>query len=255
MKQVPNYFTLLNLVFGCIAIIVTLQNGFIIYNDPQIGQQFLKIPEGIALASVFIGLAAVVDFLDGFLARLLRADSEMGKQLDSLADVVSFGVAPGMIMYQFLRLAAAAAPDGLDSSVLWLLPALLLPVAAAWRLARFNIDTDQKYYFKGLPAPAGGLLIASLPLIYWHGNVDAAVTLLQNKWVLYAIILFTTIITVSTLPLLSLKFKDFTFKNNIPKVVLLAVAVAAGIFTGWLAIPLVIIAYILLSLAFKNSLA
>lgn len=255
MKQVPNYFTLLNLVFGCIAIIVTLQNGFIIYSDPQNGQQFLRIPESIALASVFIGLAAVVDFLDGFLARLLRADSEMGKQLDSLADVVSFGVAPGMIMYQFLRLAIAAEPDGLDSSVIWLLPALLLPVAAAWRLARFNIDTDQKYYFKGLPAPAGGLLIASLPLIYWHGNVDTAVTLLQNKWVLYAIILFTMVITVSTLPLLSLKFKDFTFKNNIPKVVLLAVAVAAGIFTGWLAIPLVIIAYILLSLAFKNSLA
>jgi len=255
MKQVPNYFTLLNLVFGCIAIIVTLQNGIIIYNDPQTGQQFLRVPESIALASVFIGLAAVVDFLDGFLARLLKADSEMGKQLDSLADVVSFGVAPGMIMYQFLRLAVAAGPDGLDSSVIWLLPALLLPVAAAWRLARFNIDTDQKYYFKGLPAPAGGLLIASLPLIYWHGNIDTAVTLLQNKWVLYAVIVLTALITVSKLPLLSLKFRDFTVKNNIPKIILLVIAVAAAFFTGWLAIPLVIIAYILLSLAFKNSLA
>ncbi len=255
MKQVPNYFTLLNLVFGCIAIIVTLQNGFIIYNDPQSGQQFLRVPESIALASIFIGLAAVVDFLDGFLARLLKADSEMGKQLDSLADLVSFGVAPGLIMYQFLRLAIAAEPDGLDSSVIWLLPALFLPVAAAWRLARFNIDTDQKFYFKGLPAPAGGLLIAALPLIYWHGNVDAAVTLLQNKWVLYAIIAFTAIITVSKLPLLSLKFKDFTLKNNLPKVILLVIAIVAGLFTGWLAIPLVIIAYILLSLAFKNSIA
>lgn len=255
MKQVPNYFTLLNLVFGCIAIIVTLQNGFIIYSDPQNGQQFLRIPESIALAAVFIGLAAVVDFLDGFLARLLKADSEMGKQLDSLADLVSFGVAPGVIMYQFLRLAIAGQPDGLDSSVIWLLPALFLPVATAWRLARFNIDKDQQFYFKGLPAPAGGLLIASLPLIYWHGNIDIAVELLQNKWVLYAVIALTAIITVSTLPLLSLKFKDFSFKNNVPKVILLAIAIAAAIFTGWLAIPLVIIAYILLSLAFKNSLA
>ena len=98
MKNIPNIFTLLNLVFGCLAIVVTLQNGIIIAVDAE-GAQLLDIPEKIWMASLFIGIAAVVDFLDGFVARLFKANSEMGKQLDSLADVVSFGVAPAMIIY------------------------------------------------------------------------------------------------------------------------------------------------------------
>ena len=103
MKQIPNLFTLLNLVFGCLAITATLQNGIAIQSTAE-GAQFIDIPEQIWMASLFIGLAAVVDFLDGFVARLFNASSEMGKQLDSLADVVSFGVAPSMILYQFLRM-------------------------------------------------------------------------------------------------------------------------------------------------------
>src|SRR6185436_10671830 len=135
MKQIPNLFTLLNLVFGCLAIICTLQNGIMISVDTK-GAQFLDIPEKIWLASLFIGLAAVVDFLDGFVARIFKASSEMGKQLDSLADLVSFGVAPGMIIYQFLRLSFAQQEGGLDVSTLWLLPAFLIPCAGAYRLAR-----------------------------------------------------------------------------------------------------------------------
>src|SRR5688572_4130639 len=160
MKQVPNLFTLLNLLFGCIAIVFTLQNGIDIISDTN-GSQLLILPEKIWMASLFIGLAGVVDFLDGFVARLFKATSAMGKQLDSLADVVSFGVAPGMILYQFLRLSVAQQEDGLDASIIWLVPAFVIPCAAAWRLAKFNIDTEQEYGFKGMPTPAVGLLIAS----------------------------------------------------------------------------------------------
>ena len=135
MKNIQNLFTLLNLVFGCLAIVFTLQNGIIITLDAD-GTQLLDMPEKIWMASLFIGIAAVVDFLDGFVARLFKATSEMGKQLDSLADVVSFGVAPGIIIYQFLRLSFAQDVSGVDVSMLWLLPAFILPCAAAWRYAR-----------------------------------------------------------------------------------------------------------------------
>jgi CDP-diacylglycerol--serine O-phosphatidyltransferase len=207
------------------------------------------------MASLFIGLAAVVDFFDGFLARLLRADSNMGKQLDSLADVVSFGVAPGMILYQFLRIAVAKDPAGIDASILTLVPAFIVPAAAAWRLAKFNLDETQRFHFKGLPTPAAGLLIASFPLIFWTTEVTSIVELLQNKWALYGTILLVSYLMVSNIPLMSLKFKDFSFGNNIPKIVLLVIAVIAGIFLQWLAVPVVVLAYILLSLAFKNKIA
>lgn len=101
MKQIPNIFTLLNLVFGCLAIVCILQAGLIYTIDENSGQNYIIIPEKIYLASVFIGCAAVIDFFDGFVARLLKATSEMGKQLDSLADVVSFGVAPGSLSMNF----------------------------------------------------------------------------------------------------------------------------------------------------------
>ncbi|MCC7379401.1 MAG: CDP-alcohol phosphatidyltransferase family protein, partial [Chitinophagaceae bacterium] len=105
-RHIPNLFTLLNLIFGCLAIVATLQNGIVIQYNTD-GTQLIGIPEKIWMASLFIGLAALVDFLDGFVARLFNASSAMGKQLDSLADVVSFGVAPAMILYQFLRMSIA----------------------------------------------------------------------------------------------------------------------------------------------------
>ncbi|HET9429583.1 MAG TPA: CDP-alcohol phosphatidyltransferase family protein, partial [Chitinophagaceae bacterium] len=130
MKQIPNLFTLLNLMFGCIAIVYILQNGIIIFAD-SMGTDLVDIPEKIWMASLFIGLAGVVDFLDGLVARLFNSTSAMGKQLDSLADVVSFGVAPGMIVYQFLRLGFAQEENGLDVSIVWLVPAFILSCAAA----------------------------------------------------------------------------------------------------------------------------
>src|ERR1700734_4010137 len=150
MKIIPNLFTLLNLFFGCVAVILILQNGIVAVVNSD-GTQYIATPERAQLASIFIGLAALVDFLDGLVARLFKATSPLGRELDSLADVVSFGVAPGMILYQLLRLSWAAQANGLDVSVGWLLPALLIPCAAAYRLARFNIDDAQQYGFKGVP--------------------------------------------------------------------------------------------------------
>ena len=254
MKNVPNFFTLLNLVFGCIAIVFILQNGIMITVDAN-GTDLLYIPEKIWLASLFIGLAAVVDFLDGFVARLFNAQSEMGAQLDSLADVVSFGVAPGMIIYQFLRLSFGQEATGVEISMLYLLPAFLIPCAAAWRLARFNLDKSQSTVFKGLPVPAVGLVVASLPLIYWNMNEAWIQQLLLNKWFLYGLVVVLSGLMVSTLPLMALKFKNFGLKDNLPQYLLIAIAVLAVVFFKWLAAPVVVLAYVLLSLLFKNKYA
>jgi len=252
MKQIPNIFTLLNLFFGCLAIVFILQNGLAPTVSDQ-GDVLLLLPEKIYWASAFIGIAAVIDFLDGFVARLLKASSEMGKQLDSLADVVSFGVAPGMIVYQFLRLCFAPQTDWLNISMLWLLPSFIIPCAGAYRLARFNIDTEQSEGFKGVPIPAAGLLIASSPLIYWYSNSSFAISLLLNQWFWYAVILLVSGLMVSTLPMLALKFKDYSFKNNISKYLLLIIAVVCGILLGFIAVPVVFVVYVLLSLFTANK--
>lgn len=253
MKLIPNLFTLLNLFFGCLAVILILQNGITALDNPDgSGVQFIGMPEKTMLASIFIGLAALVDFLDGLVARLFKATSPIGKELDSLADVVSFGVAPGMILYQLLRLSWAQKASGLDVSVGWLLPALLIPCAAAYRLARFNIDDSQQCGFKGVPTPAAGLLIASLPLISWYTNSRVVEDALLNKWVLYGLILVVGYLMISNLPLMALKFNNSSLRSNMPKIILLVLAIIAAIFLQWLAIPVVFVFYIIVSLAFKN---
>lgn len=255
MKHIPNLFTLLNLIFGCFAIIYAMENEIVVYYDINRGQEMMQVPEKMWMASLFIALAGVVDFLDGFVARLFKATSAMGKQLDSLADVVSFGVAPGIILYQFLRLAVANNPEAIDTSVLWLAPAFLVPAAAAWRLAKFNIATDQEYGFKGVPTPAVGLLLASLPLIYWNAESTSIFEALRNKWVLYAIIFVMAALMVSNLPIMGLKFKNFSVKDNWPKFLLIAVAIIAVLILKWTAVPAIFIAYVLISLLFQNKTA
>ncbi|MBK6937910.1 MAG: CDP-alcohol phosphatidyltransferase family protein [Chitinophagaceae bacterium] len=252
MKNIPNIFTLLNLFFGCLAIVFILQNGFIVNVDAE-GAQWLGLNEKIWMASLFIGIAAIVDFADGFLARAMNAVSPMGKQLDSLADVVSFGVAPGMILYQFLRLSIAKESAGLDASTIWLLPAFILPCAAAWRLARFNLDEGQTHSFKGMPVPAVGIFVASLPLIYWNVNQSWVTELLLNKWFLYAIIAIFSWLMISSIPLMALKFKNFGIKNNLPAYLLILIAFFSFLILKWLAVPLAIIVYVVLSLIFKTK--
>ncbi len=197
MKNIPNLFTLLNLFFGCIAVILILQNGIAILSGPD-GEQFISMPEKVGVASLFIGLAALVDFLDGLVARIFNATSPMGKQLDSLADLVSFGVAPGMILYQLLRMSFA----GQENT-----------------------------------------------------NSPAVVAALTNKWVLYGLTVLVAWLMISKLPLMALKFKDYSVKGNLPKLVLLVLALLSVIFLRWLAVPVIFILYIIVSLltAKKNA--
>jgi len=254
MKQIPNIFTLLNLFFGCIAIVFALQTeSIIIYTNDDFTTSF-NIPEKLSYAAFFIFAASLVDFLDGFVARYFKVCSEMGKQLDSLADVVSFGVAPGVILYQLLRLSLIREENGLDASVIWLLPAFILSCASAYRLAKFNIDSSQHYGFKGVPTPAVGLLIASFPLMLHYGGGFININQwLINKWVLYTLIIVLSWLMVSNLPLMALKFKDYTLKNNLPKLLLFTIGALAILLLRWLAIPVIFIAYIILSLVLKNK--
>lgn len=253
MKQIANIFTLINLIFGCMAIVAILQPGLTI-SYTEDGMRLVELPEKIYLASIFICIAAVVDFLDGLVARTLKVSSELGKQIDSLADVVSFGVAPGMIVYQFLRLSYAQQSTGFDVSIALLLPAFLLPCAGAYRLARFNIDTEQSYGFKGVPIPAAGLLFASFPLIYWFSSDKQWVlSLLFSPWFWYGITIAVSYLMVSKLPMMAMKFKQFSVGKLMPFIIIAAIAVVTAFVAGWLAVPIAFTAYVLLSLVFKHS--
>ena len=246
-KQIPNLFTLANLFLGCVAIVQIMQSGLSLSIDAS-GENLVEIPEQIYLASILIAAAAVVDFFDGFVARLLKVPSEMGKQLDSLADVVSFGVAPGLIIYQFLRLSFAQKAGGLDISTAFLLPAFLVPCAGAYRLARFNIDTEQRYGFKGVPIPAAGIWVASFPLVYWFAKDQWIFDLLRNYWFWYAIIGLSSYLMISTLPMMALKFKEVSLKALLPFIIIAIVALVSAFLFGWLAVSIGFIAYVILSL-------
>jgi CDP-diacylglycerol--serine O-phosphatidyltransferase len=258
LSVIPNLFTLLNLLFGCCAIVFLLQNGIaIVETDPSpenpIGQKLELLPEAIYLAPLFIALAAVVDFLDGFIARALKASSEMGKQLDSLADVVSFGVVPALIVYQFLRMSLAKTEDGLEASFLWLVPAFVLASAAAYRLAKFNLDICQTHCFRGTPVPSVGLMVASFPLIYWTSNDATTLNLLTNQWFWYGLVAVLSWLMVSDLPIMSNKPKSFTLLGLLPHLLLLLVTVIAAIVLGWWAGPIGFTAFVLLSVVFARQ--
>ena len=179
--------------------------------------------------------------------------------MDSLSDLVSFGVAPGMILYQLLRLSYAQEEDGLDVSFISLLPAFIFTAAAAWRLAKFNISTDQSDSFKGVPAPSAGLLIASFPLIIWYQYFGIQ-QLFINKWFLYGVIVLVSYLMVSNLPLMALKFKDFSYRNNAGRFILIALSAAIVIVLAitknlWLSWPIIFVLYVLLSLFYKEPLS
>lgn len=263
MKQLPNLFTLLNLFFGCIAIVYILQpglvplytnNGVVLMPDTNdFGTQYVSIPEQMFMASLFIGLAAVVDFFDGFIARCMHATSALGAQLDSLADVVSFGVAPSLIIYEFLRLSFAQQDNGLNINFFFLLPAFFIACAGAYRLAKFNIDSEHGNYFKGLPIPANGLLFASFPLIYWTNNYAVVTQVLISPWFWYVMIIVLSWLMTSNKPMLALKFSNISIKVLMPFIIIAAVAIISAFFIQWLAVPLSFAVYVILSLFYKQS--
>lgn len=241
-KHIANCFTLLNLVFGSMAVIQILQ-GF-----PEMRGRHMSGMEHMCIASLFICLAAVVDFLDGLIARMLGAASEMGKQLDSLADLVSFGLAPGLIIFEFLKMSFEASMPAEALNSWYLLPALILPCAGAFRLARFNLRVSSSLEFEGLPIPAGGILIASFPLIFTFNTFPLVHKLMLSASFWYAVIFLVSFLMVSTLPMMSMKFKNLSFVKNWPKFLLFVLAIIGAVVFGWLAVPLIFLVYILFSL-------
>ena len=234
------------------AIMSAIQANTIASIDED-GMMLVQIPESIFYASLYIGLAGLMDFFDGFAARLLKVSSDMGKQLDSLADVVSFGVAPAFIVFQFLRLSLADDINALSQNPVWIYAAFIIPMAGAYRLARFNIDSEQTTYFKGVPIPMIGILTAAFPLIYWqaHSNIFSKLILSPLFWYVY--ILLVSFLMVMKAPMLALKGLG-NKKNLILPLILVALEVAVtAVFFKWLAIPFGFIGYCLVSLLYKKT--
>jgi CDP-diacylglycerol--serine O-phosphatidyltransferase len=234
------------------AIVFALQNNNINYYQLQEGDAFKfvgvdSLPSEWWYASMFIALAAVVDFFDGFVARFLGASSALGMQLDSLADVVSFGAAPAIILYQMLRMSYMQDATGMDAN-LWLLsPAFFVACAAAYRLGKFNLSTDQTKYFTGVPVPAIGILVASFPLIM-HLDILGLEKLLLNKWVIYIIIFLCCYLMVCQYKMLSLKIDFKNIKKEINILILAAIAIVGAFILKWATVPVVFILYVVLSL-------
>ncbi len=224
--NLPNVLTLCNLICGCLAIKLVFTIG-------------LRDTQSVFLISFgLLVLAAVFDFFDGFAARLLKITTPIGKDLDSLADVVTFGVAPGFIVLQYLKLYFSL--TSLDSYYLHYL-ALLIPLFSALRLAKFNNDPRQSLGFIGLPTPANALFFSSLVLV--DSNYIHIVPLL----VLICIPLFCYFM-ISEIPLFALKFKNFAFKGNEIKYIFLLLCLLMIVLLQLQAMPLIIVLYLLLSI-------
>lgn len=191
-------------------------------------------------AAYFVWAAGIFDFFDGFAARLLKVSSPIGKELDSLADMVSFGLLPAVVMYKLLILAGA------PEYVPYL--AFSIAVFSALRLAIFNIDETQRDSFRGVPTPANALFITALPLL-----TGVVATWLQSVWVLLAIVAVMSYLLVSNLELFALKFKDFTWQNNQVRFTFLILSVLLLAFLHVTAIPLIILLYIALSLGVQAA--
>jgi CDP-diacylglycerol--serine O-phosphatidyltransferase len=225
-KHIPNSITLLNLFCGCIALIFAFHHNF-------------------EMAFYFVSLGIFLDFFDGFFARLFKVSSPLGLQLDSLADMVTSGVVPGLVMYQMMTNSLATASE----SYLQIFPYLgfIITMGSCYRLANFNVDTRQTDSFIGLPTPANALFILSLPLVLAYSNVTFMGQILTNHWVLLAIALLSAYILNAEIPLFSLKVKKFNFKDNALQIVFLVLSLLLLFFFQYLGIPLLIISYVLLS--------
>lgn len=247
-RNIPNALTLGNLLCGCVAITRVFANDL----------------QG---AAYLVGLALVFDFFDGFAARLLKVSSPIGKDLDSLADMVTFGVVPGLVMYQLMQFVLRAVVDGPADAGWTIYPpltalndreaitrltplsylAFLIPVFSCIRLAKFNNDTRQSDSFIGLPTPANAMVICSLPLIM---NQTPAFFFWINIYSLAAIAVLFSLLLVAELPLFALKFKGFSWSDsqNRLRFVFLGLAVLLLLLLQVAALPLIILLYILLSI-------
>ena len=244
-KHIPNIITSLNLLCGCIAVLYAVSGDLV-------------------AASYFVLTGMFFDFFDGLAARLLHVQSKIGLQLDSLADMVTFGVVPGIIMFQLLNktISKQVLETGFEvsESMLWygenmsFIPfiGLLIVLASAYRLAKFNVDSRQTDSFIGLPTPANTLLILSLPLIYYFQYSELVEDIIFNKWFLIALTIISSLLLNAELSLFSLKFKTWDLKNNKIRYVFLGLSLVAIIALKFIAIPVIIALYILLSIFWKE---
>ena len=236
-KHIPNIITLLNLFSGIIAV-------------------FYAVLGQLEIAGLFVILGIGFDFFDGFAARLLNVQGELGKQLDSMADMVTSGVVPGIIMFQLIVRATtnSSLQAVFQSETFEILPfiGLLIPLASAYRLAKFNIDTRQSDSFIGLPTPANTLIIISLPWILAYSNLSFFTLLLQNSYILIGITLLCSYLLNAEIPLFALKFKNFSWKDNGYKFVFLGIALVFLMTLRFIAIPLIILLYVAISI-WNNS--
>ena len=232
-KYIPNLITLSNLLCGTVAIVFAVRGA-------------------IDWAALFVAIGIFLDFFDGFFARLLHVKSEMGLQLDSLADMVTSGVVPGIVMFQLLSNSTYVLQT--EETFAMLLPyvGFLITLASAYRLANFNIDTRQTSGFIGLPTPANTMFILSLPLILQYQPTELFDSLLHNMWVLLGITLLSAYLLNAEIALFALKFSDYSFKNNALKYIFLALCVILLLSLKIIAIPLIILLYIILSLLPKR---
>lgn len=226
--QVPNIITLLNLLSGCFALIFAFHQDF-------------------KLAFLFVALGIFLDFFDGFFARLFKVSSPLGLQLDSLADMVTSGVVPGLVMYQLMNQVVGSPTFGEPTSLFPFL-GFIITLGSCYRLANFNVDTRQTDSFIGLPTPANALVILSLPLILADNQFDFITNALSNEYVLLVISLLSAYILNAEIPLFALKIKSASLVKNKLQIFFLAVSVLLLIFFKALGIPLLIIFYVILSL-------
>lgn len=230
-KHIPNALTCINLVCGFFAIILSFQQATLIY------------------APYLIFAATIIDFLDGFAARLLNAHSSMGKQLDSLADMVSFGLAPGILAFQLtiISINASAINNKIVEYIFLFLPASI-PLFSALRLAKFNIDEKQTDSFIGLATPSSAILISSTLLVLLNTENVLLHNFILNKISISTLIVIDSYMMVSCIPMFSLKFKSASFKANRIQYIFIGLAVIMFCLLKLYAIPLIICLYILSSL-------
>lgn len=232
-KQLPNLLTLANLFCGCIAVVILLREADY---------------ERVALLT-FTSL--ILDFFDGFSARLLKEQSALGGELDSLADLVSFGLVPALIVFNFLEESSSTYP----SFSLYKWSAFTIVLCSAWRLANFNLDKTQRHDFKGLATPANALFFTGISIVTPQDTGYNCWKLILTSPVLLSLTLFLScILLVSKVPMFSLKFSSALWRENFPRYIFLILASLLFISLGLAALPWVIVLYILVSLLYKKHL-
>ncbi len=240
-RHIPNIITLLNVFCGCVATVFAVLNQ-------------------LEMAAIFVFLGIFFDFFDGLAARALNVKSELGLQLDSLADVITSGLVPGVVMFQLLGMSMTGGWNAGDMfghassefglSILFQplpLVGFLITLASAYRLAKFNIDENQTSSFIGLPTPANALLILSLPLILLYQNNDVLNGIILNQWFLIGVTLLSTYLLNAKIKLFALKFENWGFKDNALRYIFIIISLVLLITLQFLAVPLIIVFYVLSS--------